>query len=170
MQNKQQFENTPATAYNARQSLTTTRHANGGGNNSEMRDITDAHVTTREQSFQSPDPTDDNVHIVQLLTTLDTIPREELPDDEHRRALAILIRYGFVDNLYRPLGADYHNIAWAHMGPTKDPRQRISAWLEMRHEFWSKPGMTGLPASLKPIARELGYDVGDETTDGEVQA
>lgn len=97
----------------------------------------------------------------QLLAALEGVPRAELPDGSDRRALAMLIRAGLVDNLYRPLGADYHNIAWATSNPQRDPRQRISAWLEMRHEFWSKPGLTGLPASLKQFAKELGYDVGE---------
>lgn len=146
-------------------------------------DITDAHDTTPKQSFHY-DPTDDGstpqppktvpvltprsladrksaAEIEQLLATLEAIPREELPEGSDRRALAMLIRYGLVDNLYKPFGADYHNIAWASMSPQSDPRQRVSDWLAVRYEFWSKPGLTGLPASLKPIAKELGYDVGE---------
>lgn len=116
-------------------------------------DITDAHDTTPEQPFHY-DPTDDGstpqppktvpvftpgslaerrsaAEIEQLLATLEAIPREELPDGGERRILAIAIRAGDVDNLYRPLGADYHNIAWANVAPQQDPRQRVSRWVAL---------------------------------------
>lgn len=79
--------------------------------------------------------------IEQLLATLEAIPREELPDGGDRRWLAKLIRYGLVDNLYRPFGANYHNIAWVHLDPRRDPRERISVWLEARRRFWSTPNL-----------------------------
>ena len=76
---------------------------------------------------RTPDPQE----VAQLLATLERIPRAELPDGDARRILAIAIRAGEVDNLYRPLGADYHNIAWANREPWEDPRQRVSRWVEL---------------------------------------
>lgn len=70
--------------------------------------------------------------IEQLLVALERIPRSELPDGPDRDALAQLIRLGEVDNLYSPLGADYHNIAWATDNLQADPRERVTAWLELR--------------------------------------
>lgn len=71
--------------------------------------------------------------IEQLLATLEQIPRGELADGPDRDALASHIRAGDVDNLYRPLGAEWHNIAWSHVAPYQDPRQRVSDWIASRH-------------------------------------
>ena len=68
-----------------------------------------------------------------LLAALDRIPRSELPDGLDRNALAMLIRAGFVDNLYQPFGCDYHNIAWRR-APWVDPRERVSHWLAARRD------------------------------------
>lgn len=75
--------------------------------------------------------------VAELLQVLETVPRDELPDGPDRNALASAIRLGEVDNLYRPFGADYHNITWANACAEEDPRQRISDWLEARRTYQS---------------------------------
>lgn len=92
----------------------------------------------------SPDP----AHIAQLLAALATVPREELPDGDDRDILAQLIHWGFVDNLYTPMGAAYHNIAWAHYPAWADPRERIADWLVERRHFAATGELTGLRAKL----------------------
>lgn len=74
--------------------------------------------------------TPDAAHIADLLATLEHIPRDELPDGAARNDLGHVIRAGLIDNIYRPLGADYYNIAWAHFPAWEDPRQRLSEWLD----------------------------------------
>lgn len=98
----------------------------------------------------SPDP----AHIAQLLTALEGVSRDELPNDDDREALVKLIRFGMVDNLYTPLGADYHNIAWALYPVWADPRERISDWLAERRHFDATGELTGLRAKL---AAQEGY-------------
>lgn len=78
------------------------------------------------------DPLQDPQHdTADLLATLERIPRSELPDGNARRLLAIAIRAGEVDNLYKPMGCDFYNIAWANREPSVDPRQRVSRWVEL---------------------------------------
>lgn len=91
-----------------------------------MRDYptTPVQASTPDQTL--PDP----AAVQQLLATLDAIPRTELPDGPARADLRNAILTGYVDNLYRPLGADYHNIAWAQgCEAWEDPRQRVSDWV-----------------------------------------
>lgn len=76
---------------------------------------------------RTPDPHD----VAQLLATLERIPRSELPDGNARRLLAIAIRAGEVDNLYKPMGCDFYNIAWANRAASEDPRQRVSRWVDL---------------------------------------
>lgn len=82
----------------------------------------------------SLDPRLDAVHIADMLATLVSISQDDLPDGDAREALADAIRAGEVDNLYRPMGADYYNIAWAHRPAWEDPRQRLSDWLLRRQQ------------------------------------
>jgi hypothetical protein len=100
--------------------------------------------TPHTPAHASPDP----AHIAQLLTALDGVPRAELPDGPDRDVLAQLIRWGMVDNLYTPMGADYHNIAWANRPAWADPRERISDWLAERRHFDATGQLTGLRAEL----------------------
>lgn len=106
------------------------------------------HPHTRAHA--SPDP----LQVAQLLTALDGVSRDELPDGPDRHALAMLIRFGMVDNLYRPMRADYHNIAWAMYPVWADPRERIADWLAERRHFDATGELTGLRAQL---ARMEGY-------------
>jgi len=89
-----------------------------------MRD----YPTTPTQA-STPDPeTPTAANVEQLLATLNAIPLDELPLCRARDYLAQLIQRGHVDNLYKPMGADYHNLTWAHMPAHRDPRERVSRW------------------------------------------
>lgn len=120
-------------------------------------DITDTHPTTPEQPFHdapkivpvlTPVPSPEDPQIAQLLATLEQIPRAELPDSEARNELSNAIRMGAIDNLYRPLGTNYHNISFAHLQPWQDPRLAVSAWVESWRRY-------------SQAFKEMGYDVGE---------
>lgn len=101
----------------------------------------------------SPDP----IHVGDLLATLAAISRDELPDGPDRNALAMLIRYGLVDNLYTPMGHAHHTIAWAHRPASVDPRETIAEWLAARREWEHTGVIPALRAALK-AALEQGDD------------
>ena len=92
--------------------------------------------------------------ITYLLTALDAVPRDELPDGDARAHLVECIREGLIDNVYRPMGADYHNIAWATRQPWVDPRQRISDFLAnfIGYTAWA------LAHNIKPITPQEARD------------
>jgi hypothetical protein len=105
-------------------------------------------LTPRTPAHASPDPT----HIRELLATLAAIPRDELPDGDDRKCLAQLIRYGFVDNLYTPMGHTHHNIAWAFRLASADPRERIADWLAARRAWEASDGrLSGGRAELAKL-------------------
>lgn len=77
-------------------------------------------------------PPDDTISadVSYLLNELARVPRAELPDGAAREALAAAIRRGEIDGCYRPFGATQHNLTWAHLAPTLDPRVTIAQWLD----------------------------------------
>jgi len=115
-----------------------------------------AQSSAHTPAHASPDPH----HVVQLLLALANVPRAELPDGPDRNALEMLIRFGRVDNLYTPMGADYHNIAWAMYPVWADPRESISDWLAARRHFDATGELTGLRAKLAQ------YEEGNGDADG----
>lgn len=68
--------------------------------------------------------------VAYVLAELDAVPRDELPDGGAREALAAAIRHGAVDGVYRPFGADYHNITLHFVEPWTEPRRRIAEWVD----------------------------------------
>lgn len=77
--------------------------------------------------------------IRETLHRLSAIPRSELPDGPDRDALARLIEMGFVEYIYRPHGARFHNIWWRRTIPGVPPRERVSDWLSARRDMERQP-------------------------------
>jgi hypothetical protein len=103
--------------------------------------------TPNPASNSRPDQT--TAHTRQLLMALAEVPRDELPNGPDREALAQLIRMGFVDNLYTPIGHAYHNIAWTHRPAWMDPRERISEWVAARRAWEASGGkLSGVRTDL----------------------
>jgi len=77
----------------------------------------------------SPDPLTPDPYVVRrTLRELDDVPRAELPNGGAREALAEAIRAGVVDRIYRPLGADYHNLTLTICEADVDPCRTIAEW------------------------------------------
>jgi len=60
------------------------------------------------------------------------IPHDELPDGGDRAALIDAIAAGAVEDVYRPIGAGYHNVTIPHLPPYVDPRLKVAEWAALR--------------------------------------
>lgn len=76
----------------------------------------------------SPDATVDAAQVAAVLRDLAGVPATELPVGPAREALIAAIVSGAVDGVYRPFGADYHNLTLAWLAPDREPRRRIAEW------------------------------------------
>lgn len=83
---------------------------------------------TNDPQQDYPYPTPDRAEVRRLLKELERIP-ERLTPGKTRQALAEAIRTGEIDNLYKPTGAGWWNVALAGLPPTVDMRCRLAEWI-----------------------------------------
>ena len=78
--------------------------------------------------MDTPNTFPDPAEVAALLAELKRIPERTL-SGKARAALTAAIKAGEIDNIYRPLGAGWWNIALAGLPASVDMRCRLSEWI-----------------------------------------